>query len=567
MNSKTFRNKIMISNKIVFITSLAAVLLIYCSAEYFKKTWNLKSIPPKAHYQKASLLPTKGKISGILTYPATKQNNNAIYNARKFVDVTAATQRRGAKLRVTQKHGYKIPISTNITCSTSAKNSRIKILNRGKPHTVGDTLHAQVEMYDFTNRRKLYGGDFLLARIFSPRLGAASSGVVTDLGNGVYDVRFTLFWPGDSSLAFTLVHASEAVSVLDRVRETVPDKVTFMGTFVSGKSSEVTQCHIFLNTAKQVCDFTDPHLHEPWMCEKPRMLPCSSLLTMKSLSKYGNVFNEEETKFFTRDRIWVTIPMSYKIHVAPSTGLLQRNTHCVMGLGNPSPAGYYFKNTWKSSYCNNAYFSSPSSVKNCLKGKQIFLLGDSTIGQWFKYLNHFTKGFKIVDRDLPGKDVQNIADDEYNITLNWFYHNYPFIATRITFKKDFRYIAQRIDNITGGSDTVIAISLGAHFTPFPLHVFQTRMHNIKAAVEKLLIRSPETKVIVKLSNVRENSGVAIFNNWNTFKLNQVLLEVFKTMNVAFIDAWDMTAVLNSAKIHPNEHIIKNQIDSFLSFIC
>ncbi|XP_061411387.1 NXPE family member 2-like [Lethenteron reissneri] len=179
----------------------------------------------------------------------------------------------------------------------------------------------------------------------------------------------------------------------------------------------------------------------------------------------------------------------------------------------------------------------------------------------------FLTGFGIVDRDLPGKDVQNIAVDEYNITLNWYYHNYPFIATRITSKKDFRYIAHRIDNITGGSDTVIAISLGAHFTPFPLHVFQTRMHNIKAAVEKLLIRSPQTKVIVKLSNVRENSGVAIFNNWNTFKLNQVLLEVFKTMNVAFIDAWDMTAVLNSAKIHPNEHIVKNQIDSFLSFVC
>ncbi|XP_078719672.1 NXPE family member 4-like [Lampetra fluviatilis] len=191
-------------------------------------------------------------------------------------------------------------ISTNLTCSTSAKNSRITILNRGEPHTVGDTLHVEVAMYDFTNRRKLYGGDFLLARIFSPRLGAASSGVVTDLSNGVYDVRFTLFWPGDSRLAFTLVHSSEAVSVLDRVRETIPDKVTFLGTFVSGKSREVTSCHTFLNTTKQVCDYTDTHLNEPWTCEKPSKLPCSALLAIKSYNKYKNILSQEQTTLFKR---------------------------------------------------------------------------------------------------------------------------------------------------------------------------------------------------------------------------------------------------------------------------
>ncbi|CAM9279346.1 unnamed protein product [Lampetra fluviatilis] len=534
MNSKTFRSQITVSNTIVFITLLAAVLLIYCSNGYFKNTWNLESLPPKVHYQNALLLQTNDTISGTMTYPSTK---------------------------------HKIPISTNITCSTSAKNSRITILNGEEPPIVGGTLHVQVAMYDFGNRRKLYGGDFLLARIFSPRLGAASSGVVTDLGNGVYDVRFTLFWPGESSLAFTLVHSSEAVSVLDRVRETIPDKVTFLGTFVSGKSKEVTPCHIFPNTAEQVCDFTDPHLREPWMCEKPSTLPCSSLLTIKSRNR--NIFSQEEGRFFTREKIWKPIPSAYKIDVAPVTDLLESSLpNCIMGMGNPSPSGYYINNAWCSSYCKMNYFSSPSLVLGCLKGKNIFLLGDSTIGQWFKYLVHFTNGFRLVDRYIPGKHMPNVAINEDNsITLNWYCHNYPFIATKGTYTKDFRYIANRIDNITGGSDTVVAISLGAHFTPFPLHVFQTRMHNIKAAVEKLLIRSPETKVIVKLSNVRENSGVAIFNNWNTFKLNQVLLELFKTMNVAFIDAWDMTAVLNSAKIHPNEHIVKNQIDSFLSFVC
>nr|XP_032816917.1 NXPE family member 4-like isoform X2 [Petromyzon marinus] len=450
----------------LIISFVIFVILTSCFKLF--KTSSFKNVPPKLHYQNKKLpfLPNKDKINSSTT---------------TYIPIT--TKRP-------------ILISTNITCSTSFENSRITILNGGEPHTVGDTLHAQVEMYDFTNRRKLYGGDFLLARIFSPRLGAASSGVVTDLGNGVYDVRFTLFWPGDSSLAFTLVHASEAVSVLDRVRETIPDKVTFLGTFVSGKSSEVTQCHTFLKTTKQVCDYTDTHLNESWKCEKPSELPCSALLTIKSYNKYQNVFNEEESKFFTSDRIWVSKQLTYTVRVAPANDL------------------------------------------------------------------------QVIDLHKPGKhQPKKAVNKSYNVTWQWFCHSYPFIASADTYPEDLKYVANRIDNITGGSDTVLGICLGAHYTPFPLHVFEKRMCNIKAAVEKLLIRSPETKVIVKLANTRENYGVGILNNWGTFRINQILLEVFKNMNVAFVDAWDMTAVLNSAQVHPNLSIVKNQVNAFLSFIC
>ncbi|XP_032816893.1 NXPE family member 4-like [Petromyzon marinus] len=523
----------------LIISFVIFVILTSCFKLF--KTSSFKNVPPKLHYQNKKLpfLPNKDKINSSTT---------------TYIPIT--TKRP-------------ILISTNITCSTSFENSRITILNGGEPHTVGDTLHAQVEMYDFTNRRKLYGGDFLLARIFSPRLGAASSGVVTDLGNGVYDVRFTLFWPGDSSLAFTLVHASEAVSVLDRVRETIPDKVTFLGTFVSGKSSEVTQCHTFLKTTKQVCDYTDTHLNESWKCEKPSELPCSALLTIKSYNKYQNVFNEEESKFFTSDRIWVSKQLTYTVRVAPANGSFESSFEdCAMGFGNPNPSGYYLRNTWQSTYCKTKQFKSPLSVLNCLKGKNVILLGDSTIRQWWEYIVSFIKDLQVIDLHKPGKhQPKKAVNKSYNVTWQWFCHSYPFIASADTYPEDLKYVANRIDNITGGSDTVLGICLGAHYTPFPLHVFEKRMCNIKAAVEKLLIRSPETKVIVKLANTRENYGVGILNNWGTFRINQILLEVFKNMNVAFVDAWDMTAVLNSAQVHPNLSIVKNQVNAFLSFIC
>ncbi|XP_061411375.1 NXPE family member 2-like isoform X1 [Lethenteron reissneri] len=522
------------THRTVFVTSLL-VLLIFLTTHDFKVTRIIKYFPPKLHYQNDEL-------------PFAPEKT------RTYVSLTTKQARW---------------ISTNLTCSTSAKNSRITILNGGERHTVGDTLHVEVAMYDYGNRRKLYGGDFLLARIFSPRLGAASSGVVTDLGNGVYDVRFTLFWPGDSRLAFTLVHSSEAVSVLDRVRETIPDKVAFLGTFVSGKSREVTSCHTFLNTTKQVCDYTDTHLNEPWKCEKPSKLPCSALLAIKSYNKYKHILSQEQTTLFKRYNMWAPIRCPYKISVAPRNGSFGNNLQkCITGLGNPLPSGYFLKNVWHSSNCKNIHFESETSVMNCLKGKRVFLLGDSTIRQWWEYIVRFVKDLKPLDNHKPGKHQPKIAVNESNdITWQWFCHSYPFIASANTYPEDLKYVATRIDNITGGGDTVVAISLGAHFTPFPLDVFQKRMHNIKAAVQKLLIRSPETKVIVKLANVRENGAIEIFNNWSTFKINQILLEVFHLMDVAFVDAWDVTAVLNSKKIHPNNNILKVELDLFLSFVC
>uniref|UniRef100_S4RL02 NXPE C-terminal domain-containing protein n=1 Tax=Petromyzon marinus TaxID=7757 RepID=S4RL02_PETMA len=412
---------------------------------------------------------------------------------------------------------------TNITCSTSFENSRITILNGGEPHTVGDTLHAQVEMYDFTDRRKLYGGDFLLARIFSPRLGAASS---------------------------------------------IPDKVTFLGTFVSGKSSEVTQCHTFLKTTKQVCDYTDTHLNESWKCEKPSELPCSALLTIKSYNKYQNVFNEEECKHVARTTLSGSICLDY--HNAITSSHVSYESACPhsQSCRVSTIATTQSDILWQSTYCKTKQFKSPLSVLNCLKGKNVILLGDSTIRQWWEYIVSFIKDLQVIDLHKPGKhQPKKAVNKSYNVTWQWFCHSYPFIASADTYPEDLKYVANRIDNITGGSDTVLGICLGAHYTPFPLHVFEKRMCNIKAAVEKLLIRSPETKVIVKLANTRENYGVGILNNWGTFRINQILLEVFKNMNVAFVDAWDMTAVLNSAQVHPNLSIVKNQVNAFLSFIC
>lgn len=71
---------------------------------------------------------------------------------------------------------------------------------------------------------------------------------------------------------------------------------------------------------------------------------------------------------------------------------LGKTERCRSGLTTPVPAGFYFKDVWKSFVCNTQQFNS-TQMGNCLKNKIIYLLGDSTTRQWFEYL----------ERNVPGK--------------------------------------------------------------------------------------------------------------------------------------------------------------------
>lgn len=70
--------------------------------------------------------------------------------------------------------------------TTSAKNSKVFLRNPKSSYCVGDHLIIQVEMFDYNGNKKTYGGDYLRARMFTPELGAGSSGKIEDFQNGTY---------------------------------------------------------------------------------------------------------------------------------------------------------------------------------------------------------------------------------------------------------------------------------------------------------------------------------------------------------------------------------------------
>lgn len=161
------------------------------------------------------------------------------------------------------------------------------------------------------------------------------------------------------------------------------------------------------------------------------------------------------------------------------------------------------------------------------------------------------------------------VDLRHNILVKFRCHGPP-IRFSTVFSSELRYIANELDNIVGGRNTVVAITIWSHFSTFPVGVYIRRLRNIRRAVLRLLDRSPKTAIVIRTANVQElGPEVSLFNSdWYSFQLDTVMRKMFSGIAVHFVDAWEMSvAHYLPHNLHPNEIIVKNQIDAFLSYVC
>ncbi|CAH2311571.1 Hypothetical predicted protein [Pelobates cultripes] len=495
--------------------------------------------------------------------------------------------------------------------TTSAKNSKAIILNYRKKYCIGDYLTVRVDMFDFLGNKKTYGGDFLRARIYSQSLGAGASGRIEDFNNGSYLINFTLSWEGNVEISIILLHPSEGVSVLWRTRNMGYQNIIYIGKFLNKTQEIHKECGFSLETQEEQCEYADKIHGEFFYCLKPQNVPCEALISLKCQIRNHSYLTKLEESMFTRheerarDRVsWVvdrhspresteqSPPMSGgpppMIGVGPTrcswgpqgphlplmgNSALQVKSKCRIGMSPPVPGGYFLKNVWHSLFCNLSSYEPLSQINECLSGKMIYLMGDSTILQWMRYfpklMKNGSKGLKFFDLHGSGWEKQLLAlDMERQVLIQWKKHGLPFVTLSFFTLKDYATVTNEIDRLAGGPQTIIVIALGQHFRPFPLPLFVRRLLNVRKAIERLFLRSPETKVIIKSENTREiKTDVERFSDFHGYIQYLLVKDVFKGLNIGMIDAWDMTVAFDSNAAHPPEIVIKNQINMFLAYIC
>ncbi|XP_021782269.1 NXPE family member 1 isoform X4 [Papio anubis] len=161
-----------------------------------------------------------------------------------------------------------------------------------------------------------------------------------------------------------------------------------------------------------------------------------------------------------------------------------------------------------------------------------------------------------------------LLDAERHTQIQWKKHNYPFVTFQLYSLIDHDYIPREIDRLSGDKNTAIVITFGQHFRPFPIDVFIRRAIGVRKAIERLFLRSPTTKVIIKTENIREmHIDTERLGDFHGYIQYLIMKDIFKDLNVGIIDAWDMTIAYDTNTIHPPDHVIGNQINMFLNYIC
>ncbi|XP_043936349.1 NXPE family member 4-like [Protopterus annectens] len=455
--------------------------------------------------------------------------------------------------------------------STSGKNSKYYLPFPSNNYSTGDVLSVIVETYDHSGKRRSSGGDFFIARLFNNKLNSDCSGTVYDFNNGTYLITFPLYWKGEAYISIKLYHSAQAVSVLRMLRENYTRRSAFKGIFVFSKVEENTECSFDMSPEENVCDFSDVNSGVKWFCRKPPKLSCGHFRYHQCYSQQQYPLNQQESQLLQSGNILTDIvPMGPSSIVVQSKDQAIKMPPCAVKPFEPKDStGFVFNGTWNPSECQMQQFHTEEKVVQCLKGKKIYSIGDSTSRQWWEYLVNQVPSFNVVHKGKLERTDQHLAVEfTHNILLQWRPHGTPWeTGERYNFL-NLQPTANQINSIFGGNEFVIILSLGAHFTPFPLKPYIERLVNIKTALKRLLARNPGTKVIVKSTNTREVSSDLLFrSDWLTFQQNRAMKEVFKGLTIGFIDAWDVTVAYGSWAAHPSHHIIQNEVDLLLSYIC
>ncbi|XP_070405486.1 NXPE family member 3 isoform X2 [Nothobranchius furzeri] len=460
------------------------------------------------------------------------------------------------------------PFSMNTTSDPA--HSYFTVLPRkggGSWHT-GEELEVLININDFHGKPKKTGGDVLFARLYSQKLHAGVAGQVVDHLNGSYSAFFSLLWEGSAQVEVTLVHPSEAVTVLQKLTQEQPDRIYFQSLFSSGSVSQTTTCNVCLNaTQEKVCNYTDLNTGEQWFCYKPKNLACDTRMT-HAKGGFKQKLTPMEEKLFQRNvNMKVSIPALGPANITVLPKMKGRKNK----TPKSSPSGYYYQGEWQALAGTVVqHFNNSTAMSQCLKGKVVHLYGDSTIRQWFEYLSHSLpdlKEFELTSSRQNGPFMAlNFAE---NTLVTYHCHGPPirFASVPVT---QLRYVANELDRVNGGTNTVVVLSIWSHFSTFPIEVYIRRILSIRKAVMRLLTRAPGTLVVIRTANPKQLSLYEALTNsdWYSLQRDKVLRAIFKGVNVKLVDAWEMSLAHELPhSLHPQPPIIKNMIDVLLSYIC
>ena len=334
----------------------------------------------------------------------------------------------------------------------------------------------------------------------------------------------------------------------------------------------------FRSKDKNICDYSNPRNGEPFFCVMPASGKCTSIKFLSYsngfLSSPFDINNELKHRFQVYQQInkipsYINVTSTEKETVQQTFFRIRRFVANLDNVDNgvlPHITGMGYLGQWVS-FVRNYERPPAENFAMCFSNKLVFMIGDSTMRQFFMFAAAEFKLQIFQTDETKYYHVPRLGRSEsQNISIYYRAHGIPMrlpgspsLSTSIT---------DTINEITGGKNVIIIITIGLHYLEYSPVFYIHRVVGIKKALEHHLKKYPETKIIIKGLN-KSHCNKGFINEWLQVRFDTILREVLKNVkNSVYIDLLDMSALWPLIEsYHPEEQIIREQAYLMFSYIC
>nr|XP_006815958.1 PREDICTED: NXPE family member 3-like [Saccoglossus kowalevskii] len=224
---------------------------------------------------------------------------------------------------------------------------------------------------------------------------------------------------------------------------------------------------------------------------------------------------------------------------------------CAADLPVPLSDGYWKdRSVFVSFVCKSQQWTK-QQISTCLADKKLILCGDSTLMQIEHSLTPI-RGIDIVSHFV-----------------------YPRVGNVVVRFKNGVLESDLLDRIVqpncSSSNFVIVLNFAFHYGAFTNRAYLERIYHARLAVQRLMLRCPTSKIVIKLLHPRDNIFIeqSIHSaNWVFYDMNRIIRRVFGGIGVHFLDIWDMVlSSFENKTVHMPPTVIVQEVHLMLSYIC
>ena len=221
-------------------------------------------------------------------------------------------------------------------------------------------------------------------------------------------------------------------------------------------------------------------------------------------------------------------------------------------------------NEWKINHC-----SAPSNekIENCLKGKRLFLLGDSTVFHWARDLKErFNCNITVVKRGNPIYPCEGQCSsyfcEQNKLRFDLLQHAMPGNI----YRNHSLSVVKRILQYRHMKNVVFLLHYYGHVVREHPRLFRDRIRRTRQGIEEFLKINQDCHFFIKGGHFYEPGETHRYANY-VFRL--ILIEEFEGLHdkVTYLDDVDGTIAENQVNIHPARHIVFGMVNQMLSYFC